>query len=464
MAAQMTGKQSAKLIRPQSGPQEAFLASPADIAIYGGAAGGGKSWAILAECTRHLNNPTFGAQIFRRTTGQIFNEGGLWDEAGPLFRPLGGKSSKATGRGIWSFPSGAKVTFSHLQHDKTVYNYQGAQIPLIIFDELTHFSAKQFWYLVSRNRSMCGVRPYIRATTNPDADSWVANFITWWINPKSGLPISARSGQLRWFVRVGDIVHWASDPAGLAKHRDAQGKPIPPKSVTFIASKLTDNQKLLKADPGYMASLMALPTVERERLLGGNWNIRPAAGLYFQRAWCELVDAVPTGLQIVRGWDLAATRKTETNDPDFTSGTKIGRAPNGLFYVLDNRHAQIGPMEVKNMIKNTALEDGLTTRIQLAQDPGSAGKAQIVDMTRMLAGYDVRSAPVTGDKITRFNPFSAQAEVGNVKVLRGRWNEAWFCSLEGFPEAAHDDDVDSTSEAFNALMDRGYDLMSAMGR
>ena len=85
-------------------------------------------------------------------------------------------------------------------------------------------------------------------------------------------------------------------------------------------------------------------------------------------------------------------------------------------------------------------------------------------MTRMLAGYDVRSAPVTGDKITRFNPFSAQAEVGNVKVLRGRWNEAWFCSLEGFPEAAHDDDVDSTSEAFNALMDRGYDLMSAMGR
>ena len=119
----MTGKQSAKLIRPQSGPQEAFLASPADIAIYGGAAGGGKSWAILAECTRHLNNPTFGAQIFRRTTGQIFNEGGLWDEAGPLFRPLGGKSSKATGRGIWSFPSGAKVTFSHLQHDKTCLLY-----------------------------------------------------------------------------------------------------------------------------------------------------------------------------------------------------------------------------------------------------------------------------------------------------------------------------------------------------
>lgn len=115
------------------------------------------------------------------------------------------------------------------------------------------------------------------------------------------------------------------------------------------------------------------------------------------------------------------------------------------------------------MVKNTASEDGYNTRIQLAQDPGSAGKAQVKDMSQMLVGFDVRSAPVTGDKITRFNPFSAQAEAGNVKVLRGHWNESWFSCLEGFPEATHDDDVDSTSEAFNALIDTGYDLVAAMG-
>ena len=439
-----------KVYGPQPGPQEQFLASPADIAIYGGAAGGGKSAGILLESTRNLANPDFGAVLLRRTTPQIKNEGGLWDESFKFYTPLGGSPLSHVLQ--WKFPSGAKVSMSHLEYDKTVLNYQGSQIPLIIFDELTHFTAKQFWYMVSRNRSLCGVKPYIRATTNPDADSWVATFIAWWIDQDTGLPIPERSGVLRYMVRLGDVIHWADSPSELAHHVDREGNPIPPKSVTFIASKLTDNKILMEADPDYIASLMALPTVERERLLGGNWKIRPAAGLYFQRAWCEVVDAVPAGLRYARGWDLAATRKTEGNDPDFTSGTRIGRGADGTFYVVDNRHAQIGPMEVRGMIANTAAEDGRETEIRIPQDPGAAGKDQIAGLTRMLVGYNVRSAPVTGDKITRFTGFSAQAEAGNVKVLRGHWNNAWFSNLEGFPKAAHDDDVDSTAEAFNALV------------
>jgi predicted phage terminase large subunit-like protein len=88
----------------------------------------------------------------------------------------------------------------------------------------------------------------------------------------------------------------------------------------------------------------------------------------------------------------------------------------------------------------------------LPQDPGQAGKSQIINLTKMLAGFNVRSSPESGDKVTRFSPFSAQAEAGNVMVLRGPWNEAWFNSLESFPEAKHDDDADSTSRAFNALL------------
>lgn len=451
-----------KIFGPQEGPQEQFLATSADIAIYGGAAGGGKTAGILLETTRNVGNGDFGAVIFRRTTPQIKNEGGLWDESFKFFTPLGGSPLAHILQ--WKFPSGAKVSMSHLEYDKTVLNYQGSQIPLIIFDELTHFSAKQFWYMVSRNRSLCGVRPYIRATTNPDADSWVAIFIEWWIDQTTGMPIPERSGVLRWFVRLGDVISWADSPDELAHHVDNNGTPIPPKSVTFISSKLTDNKILMDADPGYMASLMALPTVERERLLGGNWKIRPAAGLYFQRSWCEIVDAVPSGLRTVRGWDFAATRKTETNDPDFTSGTKIAKSNDGTFYVLDNRHAQVGPMEVKRMLMNTAIEDGRKTAIHIPQDPGGAGKSQVADMSKMLVGYNVRSKPVTGDKVTRFTPFSAQAEAGNVKVLRGPWNEAWFSNLEGFPEGKHDDEVDSTAEAFNALIDtNGYDLVRAVG-
>ncbi|WP_322883942.1 phage terminase large subunit [Sinorhizobium medicae] len=454
MAGAEQGQGAQTIIRPQPGPQTAFLASPADIAIYGGSAGGGKTWALLMEPLRHIANPQFGAVFFRRSTVQVRNEGGLWDESEKLYPAIGASPKEHVLQ--WSFPSGASVSFAHLEHDKTVLNWQGSQIPLICFDELTHFSAKQFWYMVSRNRSMSGVRPYIRATCNPDTDSWVAEFISWWIDQDTGLPIPERAGVLRWFVRIGDAIIWADSPQDLAHHtapnEDGIDSPIPPKSVTFVPAKLSDNRALMAADPSYLASLMALPTVERERLLGGNWKIRPAAGLLFRRGWCEVVDAIPAGARWMRGWDLGATPKTESNDPDWTAGTKIGKLPDGRYIVAHHCRDRLSPSGVERLIKNTAESDGKDVQISLPQDPGQAGKSQVTSLTKLLAGFTVRATPESGDKITRFSPFSAQAEAGNVLVLRAPWNETWFSSLEGFPEAAHDDDADSTSRSFNALL------------
>lgn len=283
--------EAVRTVRPQPGPQTTFLASAADIAIYGGAAGGGKTWALLMEPVRHINNPNFGAVFFRRTTVQIRNEGGLWDESQKVYPLLSGAPREHILD--WKFPSGATVTFTHLEHDKTRLNWQGAQIPLICFDELTHFSPSQFWYMVSRNRSTCGVRPYIRATCNPDVDSWVADFIAWWIDPDTGLAIMERAGVLRWFVRINDRLIWADSRDELAGHLDSNGEPIPPKSVTFIPAKLTDNLALMAADPGYLANLMALPTVERERLLGGNWKIKNTQALVFTN-WRVVAFKTPT--------------------------------------------------------------------------------------------------------------------------------------------------------------------------
>ncbi|MBD3831878.1 MAG: phage terminase large subunit [Brevundimonas sp.] len=434
------------VIRPQPGPQETFLGSSADIAIYGGAAGGGKTWALLMEPLRHIANPGFGAVFFRRSTVQVRNEGGLWDESEKLYPIIG-----ATPREhvlSWEFPTGATVSFAHLEHDKTVLNWQGSQIPLICFDELTHFSQKQFWYMVSRNRSMCGVRPYIRATCNPDADSWVAEFIAWWIDQETGLPITERAGVVRWFVRINDALVWADDPAELEEKHPG----IPPKSATFIPAKLTDNAALMAADPGYMANLLALPKVERERLLGGNWKIRAAAGLLFKRSWVTVVDAAPIDLRMIRGWDLAGTPKVEGNDPDWTAGTKIGVSRStGRYIVLHHVRDRDTPHKVEALIANTASQDGHDVEVSLPQDPGQAGKAQVATLIKMLAGYTARSSPETGDKATRFGPFSAQCEAGNVDVLRGAWNEEWFVNLESFPDAAHDDDADSTARAFNTL-------------
>jgi len=85
-----------------------------------------------------------------------------------------------------------------------------------------------------------------------------------------------------------------------------------------------DNPALLQVNPEYLAWLLSLPLLERERLLGGNWKIRPAAGLYFKREWCAVADLAPADLDVVRYWDLAATEKTELNDPDWTVGIKLG--------------------------------------------------------------------------------------------------------------------------------------------
>ena len=127
----------------------------------------------------------------------------------------------------WRWPRGGKIKFAHLQFETTVYDWQGTQITLICFDELTHFSAHQFFYMVSRNRSTCGVRPYIRATCNPDANSWVAGFLSWWIDPESGRPIPERAGVLRYFIRIGENIVWADRPLELMEDL-SRGQELPP--------------------------------------------------------------------------------------------------------------------------------------------------------------------------------------------------------------------------------------------
>lgn len=324
-----------RTIRPQPGPQTQFLASPADIAIYGGAAGGGKTWALLMEPLRHVANKDFGAVFFRRNTVQVRNEGGLWDESEKVY-PLLGASPREHVLD-WHFPSGASVAFAHLEHDKNVLDWQGSQIPLICFDELTHFSPRQFWYMVSRNRSMCGVRPYIRATCNPDADSWVSSFIAWWIDPNTGFPIPERAGVLRWFVRINDELIWADSPDGLSEYRDIHGEPIPPKSATFVPAKLTDNVALMSADPGYLASLMSLPTVERERLLGGNWKIRNTKALVFSDWTVQDFETPPdVTLRFGADWGFA-------NDPTVLVGGYI----NGNTLYIDREASGVG-VEIDN--------------------------------------------------------------------------------------------------------------------
>ena len=308
--------------------------------------------------------------------------------------------------------------------------------------------------MLSRNRSTCGVKPYVRATTNPDSSSWVREFIDWWINPDTGYAIPERSGVIRWFIMLNDSIHWGSCKADLqAKYPESL-----PKSFTFINASIYDNKKLLHADPGYLANLQALSRVERERLLHGNWNIKPAAGNFFKKSYFEIVEAIPATNQKVRYWDRAATKKTDSNDPDFTVGLRLEKDSNNNIYVTDMVRIQESPLGVQTCIKNTAIHDGRDVRVGLEEDPGQAGIADIENLVRLLQGFQVKRNRVTKDKQTRALPASAQAEAGTIKVLKGKWNEDFFNELENFPQGAHNDIVDSFTGAFNMLNDQNYSL------
>lgn len=439
-------------IRPNSSPQEQWLSSPADIAIYGGAAGGGKTFALLLESVRHIENSRFGVVIFRRTSPRITNQGGLWDESSEIYPYLGAAPRQDVLS--WKFPSGAKIKFSHLEHNKNIRDWLGAQIPLICFDQLEEFTEKMFWGLVGRNRSTCGIRPYIRANCNPDPDSFLSDFISWWIDQETGYPIYERSGMVRWFFRVGNELHWydSADEARSDRERLSLDEKTEPKSVTFVPAKLTDNRDLMEKDPGYMANLDALPLVERERMKGGNWKIRPSAGTVFKRHWFPIIDVAPAEGRDIRMWDLAATEPHEGNkDPDWTVGIKQRHVSNGQAVVLDMRRDRLTPLKVKQLVKNTADQDGTSVMIGIALDPGQAGKAQVADYMALLRGYNVRIFPISKNKVERSKPVSAQAEQGNILLSRAPWNEAFLQELDGFPDGKHDDIVDALSDGYNAM-------------
>jgi predicted phage terminase large subunit-like protein len=471
-----------RIIGPQRGFQTKVLSSGADITIAGGAAGCGKSFVELMAAAAWTHIPDYSAVFFRRTTPQITNPGALWDQSRRLYPLLGAKPK--VGDLTWTWPSGAYVKMSHLEHEKTVENWQGSELPLIIFDELTHFTAAMFWYMLSRNRSTCGVRPYIIASCNPDADSWVAELIAWWIeqdpdSPRYGLPIPERAGVHRYFIRLGDEIIWADTRAELEKRPDVHeaietsvrntGLPRERvsqeliKSLTFIPGKLEENRILERANPGYRGNLMSMTRVLRARLLDGNWKIRAAAGDYFKRIEVTMLDAVPTDLvQIIRRWDLAATEPSETNkDPDWTYGVKIGKRSNGRFVVLHALALRKRSDDVRKDILKTARLDGSEVKIGIPQDPGQAGKDQVASYVKLLVGYRLFSDVETGDKETRADPFASQWQGGNVDVIRAPWNEHYFNQMEGFPKKEiHDDAVDASAGAFRQLV-RGFNMFDA---
>lgn len=455
-------------IGPQSDPQEQFLQCSADMAILGGGAGGGKTYALLMDPLYNVHNGGFRSVIFRRETTQIRGEGGLWDTSRQLYSYCGAVAKESTLD--WRFPSGAKIGFRHLERDDDHYKYDGTQFANIGFDQLESFTEAQFFYLLSRNRSTCGVPATIRATCNPipkqhKVGGWLHRFLGGppsgggWIDELTGYAIAEQSGVVRWFVNLNNEIIWRDTPTEL---RAIYGDDCMPLSCTFIRAMLSDNKIMLAKDPAYKAKLKGLRKVERERLLGadeekgGNWNVHDHAGTYFQRGYFPIVKSAPRCTQIVRYWDRAATAADKAKKgSSHTAGVKLGKTSEGEYFLMHVERFQGTPLTVKSTIKNIATSDTSAVQVGIEQDPGQAGKAEAEDHVRGLisAGFTAYLNAVRESKGKRAEPVSAAAEAGLIHLVDGPWVEDFLNEAENYDgtDACVSDQIDAISGAFLRL-------------
>jgi len=397
--------------------QKVFLRTSAIEALFGGAAGGGKSSALLMAALQYVDVPGYSAILFRRTFADLSLPGALMDR----FKSWMSNYDDVHWNNntfVATFPSGARISFGYLNNVNDYLRYKGSEFQFIGMDEVTEIRESDYRYLFSRLRRPASgpisqVPLRMRCASNP-APNW---------------------------VRQRFIVEGRSE------------------GRIFVPSRLTDNPGI-DAD-SYRQALSALDPVERRRLEEGDWW-STTLGTLFDRTSFVVIDGgeIPTispSARVVRYWDLAATEPSPSNpDPDWTVGVLMLH-DNGIFYVLDVKRIREKGDKVERLIAQTAEEDGYGVAIRMEQEPGSSGKALADQYARyVVPGYDFMPIRPSGDKVTRARPFAAAVANGNVRLVRAPWLGSWYDEFSSFPEACdHDDQVDAAVGAFTALTGLG---------
>lgn len=487
---------SAPVVRANHGPQTEFLSSTVYEVLYGGAAGGGKTWSLLLDALRYVSKPNYRAAIFRRTGPELEY---LVDQSTSFYPSQGARFRAPRGRRFWQFPSGARIYFGSMEHEDDALKHSSYEFQYLGFDELTTFEEKQYNLLLSRVRSPSSdIACYVRSATNPIGPGydWVLWRFRWWLY-RPGERVEefagpyAAPGEVLWVYkdpvsgeerlvdpqasfrcancrRVWPARGPVPQPEKLGHGDDPRCKHLAALSRTFIPALLRDNPPLATTD--YSARLDGLDPLTRTKLKEANWMMRAAPGNFFRREWFRFCEVPPPRAALrVRYWDRAGTSEQDSATAAWTVGALVSRDTDGRFYVEDVVRERLDASDVPQLVLATARrDDALHQRpvVQwLEQDPGNAGKFEVGAIIRLCAGHDVRAVRPTGDKVTRARPVAAQAAppASNVFLVRGVWNATYVDECVSFP-GGYKDQVDATSGAFFVLGSASDTKSSAAGQ
>ena len=436
---------------PQKGPQTEFLKTNADIAIYGGAAGGGKTYALMLDAVRTISiGPNIEGVLFRKTVTDLKKPGGIIDESSKIYPYAGGKLNRLDLK--WRFNNNSKITMAGLQYEKDKSSWQGSQLDFVAFDELTHFDESQFWYLFGRLRSTSGlVCPYLRATTNPEPGSWIYHLIKWWIN-KDGSPNLEKSGKLRWFYRSNDNFFWFNSK--IQAINDLKNKNIydsKPISLTFIPANINDNQELIKKNPNYYSMLSQLPLQERMKLLEGNWLWRPC-GKLFKAEWFNHYYCTP---QAIQGSIIVCDTAHDTKRANDYTVFQYWVYKHGRIYLEKQLRGKWDYNTQLQLLKALILETNAT---YVSIEKAATGHSLLQDVPRQLS---VCLLPMirTKDKYTRGYEIQSYIQCGYVYINP---NSDYFTNFiaevtqfspdDKDKKYLHDDQVDCLIDAIYHLL------------
>jgi predicted phage terminase large subunit-like protein len=435
--------------------QQVFLNLNCKEALYGGAAGGGKSDAILMAALQYADVPGYSALILRRTWPDLNAAGAILDRARTWLSPTNAKIRDG-GRNI-SFPSGARLSFGHLQHEDDKFKYQSAEYQFIGWDELTHFDESQYTYIFSRLRRPdlvclnCGkaVRKNgerYRHRTKPRRGACSGIFP----DPK----VIEQYGSAPDGTSIFDVplrVRSGTNPGGRGNEwvkRRLVDETTREAGAIFVPASLNDNPSIDRRE--YRESLQHLSEVDRLRLENGDWDVAEA-GDFFARHWFKVqTTRTPDirGVRKCRFWDMASTE----GGGDYTVGALLAAFPDGYVEIQDIVRGQWGSAAGEAMVRNTAAQDGPNVAIRMEQEPGSAGKNLISHFRRsVVPGYNFDGKRATGTKSDRAYPWKVAAERGMIRVVAQAGTTAFLNEAEAFPNGANDDQIDAISGAWGEV-------------